>query len=49
MLRVDSKTKTEIPVKMVKKVATATAEDERNSKRNSPCENGGVFTLANDD
>jgi hypothetical protein len=42
MLRVDWKAKTEIPVKMVKEVATASAEDERNSKRNSPCENGGV-------
>ena len=36
------KLKTEIPVKMVKEVATASAEDERNSKRNSPCESGGV-------
>ena len=42
MSRIDRKAKTETPPKMVKEVATATAEDERNSKRNSHCENGGV-------
>ncbi len=40
--RSTGKLKRRFRFKMVKEVATATAEDERNSKWNSPSENGGV-------